>query len=226
MATKKEMAGPEICSWHDKEIVAKISEILRSGRAFAGTTDTVFGLFAPATKHGKVLLDEIKKREEKPYIILIRSKDDLNFFTKIDGKIQIEKIIDNCWPGPVTLVLKAREDAPDFIRSAIGTIAIRIPNHPAILNLLAQTGPLFSTSANLAGSPTPQKLSEIDPEIAAHLALIVLDDPTTNQLFNKSVPSTILDCTHEKIRLLRAGAIPTAKIEAIIGQPLDTISSS
>jgi L-threonylcarbamoyladenylate synthase len=121
-----------------------------------------------------------------------------------------------CWPGPLTLILKAKAGVPEFLTGGKETIAFRIPNHKGLQTLLKDFPILFSTSANLSGQSVPMKLSEVDQSILDACALAVLDEHK-----EESEPSTILDCSGDSIKLIRAGAFPLEKIEKIIGYSLN-----
>ena len=120
--------------------------------------------------------------------------------------------MNSCWPGPLTLILKAKPDLPDFMKSPEGTVGLRMPNHKGLLELLARFEGLFSTSANRAGEPVPQSIDEIDPEIMDAISYLIVDREQTPSM----VPSTILDCSRDEIRIVRKGAYPIEKLEKII----------
>lgn len=198
--------------WSKRQDREKILQLLLSERVIAGSTDTVSGLFGPLTATGKEGLDEIKGRSKKPYLILISSKEKL--FDLIDSlhSIQIEKLIDLCWPGPLTLIFKAHPALDNFLQSERGTIAVRMPNHPGLLEVLQQVPGLFSTSANVAGKPVPLLVKDIDDSIQKQVAAVV-----DNGGVSSGPPSTILDVSGPVPQLVREGAYPLEKIEKILG---------
>ncbi len=195
-------------SWNNKTTVEFVENALRDGGVILAEGDTVFGLLAALSAQGHAQLDRIKNREKKPYLILVENKEKaLNFMEKGSNlSFQIEKIMDVCWPGPATLIFRAK--AGPAVTSLDGTIAIRVPDHPGLLKLLSHCEGLFSTSANLAGKPVPARLEDVDPSIMQSIAGIILND----DLKQSALPSTIIDCTGEKIKIVREGAFPVEKL--------------
>src|SRR3990170_3919066 len=96
--------------WGSSKTVAYVEKQLRSGRVVLAGGDTVLGLLAELSEKGYAKLDSIKNRSKKPYLILVENQQKaLNLIEKDDSKIcQIEKIMNVCWPGPVTLIFKAK----------------------------------------------------------------------------------------------------------------------
>jgi L-threonylcarbamoyladenylate synthase len=207
--------GKKCVQWDNVSIIDQLASLLRSNRVIASTTDTVFGLLAPYNLTGFTLLNEIKNREKKPYIILLPCQEEIFQFVDLTKKLHIEKFLRKCWPGPVTGVFKAKDSVPDFVKGVNGTVALRVPAHDGLQRLLHQLqAPLFSTSANLAGHPIPNELSDVDPDILTRVACIVLDQGESFA----HIPSTMLDCMGDTIRVLRVGAYPIDQLEKIYGE--------
>ncbi|MGB8367220.1 MAG: L-threonylcarbamoyladenylate synthase [Candidatus Babeliales bacterium] len=194
----------KIVYWTDKKILPYLIKMLQFENVILGDTDTVLGLFSPVSQKGFNKLNIIKKREDKPYLILIASKIQLNYFVDIKNLLpSVKKLIDNCWPGPVTLIFNAKQTILNFIKSKQGTIALRVPDHAGLQQLLPHFTGLFSTSANISSEPIPQKIAEVNGQIIKQVPCAVLNK---KEKLNKSVPSTIIDCSGEKIVVVRAGA--------------------
>ncbi len=189
--------------YEDGKFLEEILSILRSGGAIAGSSDTVFGLFSSLSKAGCDKLNAIKNRFDKPYLILIGDKQKAKQFTDAFDSRKLEKIIDRYWPGPLTIIVPAKKEIPDFMKSKSGGIALRVPDHKGLQAILKQVDGLFSTSANITGEPIPQSIDEMDPSIKESVDGIILDKTTKK----KSVPSTIIDCTGDEIKVVREGAI-------------------
>src|SRR5581483_12056785 len=124
---------------------------LQDGNVVLGTSDTVLGLLADTTARGTSLINEIKGRDRKPYIILIESKEKASYFVEQSDLTHYQKLLDSCWPGPLTLIFRAKANLPDYIKGINGTVALRVPKHEGLLAILGQFNGLFSTSANLSG---------------------------------------------------------------------------
>lgn len=202
--------------WDDKDAIALIGRALSANQVVAGTSDTVWGLLAPLSRAGFERLNSIKGRSDKPYLILIGDKKNAVHFVENSQSFHIEKIITACWPGPLTLILKARADLPDFMKAEEGTIALRMPNHAGLLQLLARFDGLFSTSANRAGQPVPMSIDDLDPVIMQAISYLIID--REEQVTTK--PSTILDCSNDHIRVVREGAYSVGKLKRILGAKL------
>ncbi|HLC07415.1 MAG TPA: L-threonylcarbamoyladenylate synthase [Candidatus Babeliales bacterium] len=200
--------------WGSSKTVAYVEKQLRSGRVVLAGGDTVLGLLAELSEKGYAKLDSIKNRSKKPYLILVENQQKaLNLIEKDDSKIcQIEKIMNVCWPGPVTLIFKAKATILPCIKSPEGNVAIRVPDHAGLLQLLERFDGLFSTSANCAGGPVPNSIEEVDESIMRSVVCVVLNDDNAESI----LPSTIIDCTGEKIIVVREGAFPTEKLISIL----------
>lgn len=197
--------------WKDFLSLETVAEKLKSGEVVAGSSDTVLGLLSAATTESKKKLDQIKQRSDMPYLILV---PDVAAAQKLSPLLQSGKVAQLArafWPGPLTLILPAGKDVPQFLQSSSGGIAVRVPDHAGLQRLLAQCEMLFSTSANRSGDPVPERFSEIDPAIMNQVAFLIEDEGK-----KKVVPSTILDCTKEGIEVVREGAISKERLQAYL----------
>ena len=199
--------------WEEIHSIDRIGRALRENTVVVGTSDTVLGLLALLSRQGFDALNSIKSRTGRPYLILIGDKKKAAYFAENIQSFHIEKMIDICWPGPLTLILKAQPDLPDFMQSKEGTVALRMPNHAGLLQLLARFDGLFSTSANRAGQPVPAAVDELDPIIMKSISYLIVD----REERVTTASSTILDCSHDEIKLVREGAYPIEKLEKILG---------
>lgn len=193
-------------SWHSSHDIAKIRDALSENNIVAGSSDTVLGLLAPLTQEGFQALNQIKGRQEKPYVILVENFQSAQKL--IENSLQIEKF-SHCWPGPLTLVCTAKKGLPDYLASKNGTLAIRVPQHAGLLQLLEGLPGLFSTSANKAGQPVPTVLHDMHADILNQVAYTINDD---SQL---PLPSTIIDCTVDPAQVIREGAYSIARLKEL-----------
>lgn len=198
--------------WTNRDTIHHVEKELHNGEVILAEGDTVLGLLADVSAKGVAQLDHIKSRSHKPYLILVGNSKKVFDFIAIDpGKFfQTEKIINNCWPGPVTLIFKAKEGVFPAAQTPEGTIAIRVPNHPGLLQLLSHFDALFSTSANRSGQPVPGSIEEVDASILDAVACVVLNDNTEKE--KSTLASTIIDCTKEKPVIVRQGAFDAHKL--------------
>lgn len=204
-------------SFNDKAIDQLKKSLIKNNISIT-PTDTVFGLIANTTFKSYKKLNNIKtKRDNKPYLILIDSIQKLKKF--INKKYLLNKntmnLINNCWPGPVTIVFKAKKNLPKYLISPQKTIAIRCPDHKELQKLLSNFDSLFSTSANISNKPVPTTIENIDPEILKKIDYLIVDRKNS---LPQTLPSTIIDLSNEEeIKVIREGAFPINKLEEYYG---------
>jgi L-threonylcarbamoyladenylate synthase len=121
-------------------------------------------------------------------------------------------LADRFWPGGLTLVLPKKANVPDVVSAGGPTIAVRVPDHPAPVSLIAALGtPLAATSANLSGRPSPVTAQQVEAELGGRIELILDGGRCPG-----GVPSTVLDLTSHPPIILRAGAIGAEQINAAL----------
>jgi len=195
----------KIVYWCGDKTIDCLKKRLQAENVIIGSSDTVFGLFANISREGFKKLNAIKQRSNKPYLVLTANKMYLNHFVDVDNLLQVEKFVDLCWPGPITLIFKAKQSMPDFMKSKKGTIALRVPDHAGLQKLLPHFTGLFSTSANISGNPIPRTIEEVDKRIIKQVACAVIDK---KEKLAVPLPSTIIDCSGDYITMVREGAYP------------------
>jgi L-threonylcarbamoyladenylate synthase len=196
--------------WDEPEVIQIVADLFAQQQIIAGTSDTIIGLLAPLTQKAKDLLDLIKQRVDKPYLVLVQSKDKAAYFSSAIQDSKLQSLLHACWPGPLTIIVRVHPHIPSYVSSQ-GTVALRVPNHQGLQRLLQLYDGLFSTSANISGEPVPQSVQQLSAHIVDKVAMI-LDD----RVHKASKPSTIIDCTGEQIRLIREGAYTREFLENYI----------
>ena len=127
-------------------------------------------------------------------------------------------MIDQCWPGPVTLIFKAKNDLPSFAKSKKNTIALRYPDHEGLLSLLKSFDGLFSTSANKTVEKAPENIDEINSDLIEKTDLLVYDE----EMEKRTLPSTIIDCTNpQRLTVIRESLFPVKKLEEYYGEKFE-----
>jgi L-threonylcarbamoyladenylate synthase len=161
-------------------------ELLREGGVGLVPTETVVGLVAG--EFGVSRLFEIKGRNpDKPIALLCGSAEEA-FALASEVPPLARLLAERFWPGPLTLVLDAED----------GTIGVRVPAHPATLAVLHRYGgPLYATSANLAGEPAPRALEDVDTAVFDAVDFAVWGEPGGGEA------SAVVDLSGGEIRLLR-----------------------
>ena len=200
--------------WSPEETEASISGTiahLEAGRVLAYPTETVYG-FGGAADHDAVeSLVAMKGRPPgKPFLILIAGSE---MIARLDLHLTSEAALlaARHWPGPLTLVLRGGERrVPDRLRGPEGGVAVRWTSHRGLARLISARGePLTSTSANRPGVAPAMTAGEVVEQWGEqiHLGLLrVLDGGR----LTPSPPSTVVDCTGRRPRVIRPGAIPAA----------------
>jgi L-threonylcarbamoyladenylate synthase len=196
---------------------------LRRGELVAMPTETVYGLAADACNAravGKVFIAKGRPRFN-PLILHVHSAPaahDLGVFNDY-----AEKLAEAFWPGPLTVVLprKPHTLVSDLATAGLETVAVRVPAHPVARALIsAFGGPLAAPSANLSGHVSATTAAHVAADVGLAVSAILDVGPTTIGL-----ESTIVGLAGAEPVLLRAGAIPRAVIEAVLGRPLAAPSS-
>jgi tRNA threonylcarbamoyl adenosine modification protein (Sua5/YciO/YrdC/YwlC family) len=122
-----------------------------------------------------------------------------------------QDLIDEFWPGPLTLVFRASPTLAWDLGDTLGTVAVRMPLHPVALDLLRRTGPMAVSSANKHGQPAAITADEAQAQLGADVE-VYLDGGACAE----NVPSTILDLTGTVPRMLRAGAVSVDALRKVI----------
>lgn len=199
--------------WDDQTSYAILKELLDDNQVILASGDTVLGLWGRTVKPVFDRLNDIKIRNDRPYLLVIGSVEKLPLFIDQPLDEKLLNLVQTCWPGPVTLIFKARADLPSFMTGVAGTIAVRIPDHQGLLQLLENYDALFSTSANLHGQTIPESMSMVDRSILQKVGAICLDKGEMEYSDN---PSTILDCSQGMITVVRAGAFDVDSIYQLL----------
>lgn len=193
--------------------IGAAAAVLKHGNAAIYPTETVYGLgVSVRDAESPAVLFDIKQRSKaKPIAWLVGGVDDLTRYGKHVPKFACA-IARTFWPGPLTLIVKAGDAVPERFRSAEGTIGLRMPNNDTALALISEVGcPLATTSANFSGYKPPRRSTAIDPDLAARVEAVLVDEDDSEK---SGVASTILDCTGDHPVMVREGAISIADIKA------------
>jgi tRNA threonylcarbamoyl adenosine modification protein (Sua5/YciO/YrdC/YwlC family) len=197
--------------------LAEAGASLRKGDLAVIPTDTVYGLAADAFSPPAVtaLLSAKGRGRQMPPPVLVGTVraatalvEDLNAFGK--------DLIDEFWPGGLTLVLRANRNLIWDLGDTKGTVAVRMPLHEITLELLKETGPLAVSSANLSGAPPATTAADAEAQLGEAVAVYLDGGPCSGD-----VPSTIVDLTGPVPKLLRAGVISVARLREVVTLAVD-----
>jgi L-threonylcarbamoyladenylate synthase len=189
------------------------AEIITSGGVIAFRTDTFYGLGAnPLNPEAVRKIRELKGREEaKPILLIISDFSEANRFITKQSEL-FRDIAKRFWPGPLTLIGAASQELPSELTSGTGTIGIRLPDDENVRALVrACGGALTATSANVSGQPPARTAAEVENYFANGIDLIIDGGEVIATL-----PSTVLDLSEMKPRLIREGAITRDELEELL----------
>ncbi len=193
--------------------IETIQSVLNSGGVIAFPTDTFYGLGAdPFNSDALSKIFRIKQRPaDKPLLVLIHSRDQLADLTQ-EATDNARTLVENFWPGPLTLIFKAAPGPPDTLTAGTGTIGIRLPDHPFTHRLLETLDrPLTAPSANISNAEELNTAQQVESTLGEKLDLIVDGGPAPG-----GKPSTVLDTTTEPPTLLREGALSRSDLESVL----------
>ncbi len=175
-------------------------------------TDTVYGLAAlPACPAAVERLFAIKGRpKQRALPVMVTGRAQITALGALLPPAAERLLASPFMPGPLTLALALAADACPPWLAGRAEVAVRLPAEALMLEVLAATGPLFVTSANRHARPTPPRLAEILAELAFPPDLAV-DGGSRH-----SVPSTLVNCARQPPAVEREGALPAARIAALL----------
>jgi len=207
----------KVSTKNSKEIIEKSIKAIKKGEVLVCPTDTVYGLICDATNKKAVKrLFKIKKRKEtKPIPIFVKDLKMAKNLAHINKNQK--KFFEKNWPGKVTIVLKRLQptrhpsikagpyNLPKILFGEIKTIGLRIPKYKLAKELLKKLNlPLTGTSANISGRPPSTKIAEVINQFKGEKQQpnLILDAGN----LRPSLPSTVIDLTGKKPKILREGA--------------------
>ena len=199
----------------DPGIIAEAAMVLKAGGIVAFPTETVYGLGADALNAKAVeRVFEAKGRPaDNPLIVHVADQRQLIDF--VDEMPAVgTKLINELWPGALTLVVKRTFLVPDIVAAHLDTVAVRMPNHPVARALIAAFGSgIVGPSANLSGRPSPTLARHVQYDLRGKIDMILDAGPTTI-----GVESTVIDITVDPPMILRRGGVAIERIERVIGR--------
>jgi L-threonylcarbamoyladenylate synthase len=183
------------------------------GEVIVLPTDTVYGVGADAFSPDAVarLLAAKGRDRQMPPPVLIPSVRTVDGLAR-DVSAAARALMDVFWPGPLTVIVHAQPSLAWDLGDTRGTVALRVPDHGAALALLARTGPLAVTSANLTGKAAATSAEDAREQLGA--AVSVYLDAGDSPL---GVASTIVDATGPALRVMRDGGVSWDKLVDVVG---------
>ena len=206
----------------DAEVIRNAGLILRGGGLVAFPTETVYGLgangLAPEAVRKIFLAKE--RPSDNPLILHLAETKDAEELAEVNSRAL--EVMAAFWPGPLTIVLRARPNVPAEVTAGLSTVALRMPDHPVALALIAAAGcPIAAPSANRSGRPSPTDAEAVTADLGNKVDL-VLDSGRVDI----GLESTVIDLTGEKVVLLRPGGVSVEKIETFLGETLELMDDN
>ncbi len=199
----------------DMEVIHEAGSVIRHGGLVAFPTETVYGLGADgmdAEASAKIYAAK-GRPSDNPLILHISN---LNMLEDIAAEIPdtAKKLMEQYWPGPMTLIFKKKPAVPYGTTGGLDTVAVRYPAHQVALKLIEAAGtPIAAPSANTSGRPSPTEAKHVIEDMDGRIDMII-----DGGQVGIGIESTIVDVTTEVPMILRPGYITKAMVEAVVGQ--------
>ena len=201
-------------SANEPNTAAVAAGIIRDGGLVAIPTETVYGLGANGLDEKAVAqIFEVKGRpQDNPLILHVADKEQIGLLCK-DIPEEAYQLADAFWPGPLTMVLPARDVVPKRTTGGLFTVAVRCPDSEITRDIIRLAGvPLAAPSANISGKPSTTTAQHVLHDHDGKIPLVVDGGPC-----RVGVESTIVDLTERPARLLRPGGISPEALKEILG---------
>lgn len=195
---------------YKEDEIDKIVEILQNDGIICVPTDTVYGICGRIDSFlvYKKIRDIKHRDKSKPFAIMCANEEQIKDIAIVNEKA--EKLIKAFMPGPITLILEKKSSLSEYITNGLNTIAIRMATSKVLEDIILKLGvPVFMTSANISGEDLYINIDEIKEHLPSLNAII------EGEIKYKQA-STIVDCTKEKIEILREGPITLKEIEKVL----------
>jgi L-threonylcarbamoyladenylate synthase len=212
------LPAPTLRLGTDAAFLAEAGRMLAAGALVAFPTETVYGLGADATDSAAIArLYAAKGRPSFNPLIAhvagIEAAFELGHFD-----LAARKLAEAFWPGPLTLVVPAKEGGPvcELARAGLSSLAIRVPSDPVARAILRAAGkPIAAPSANRSGHVSPTTAAHVLADLDGRIDAVVQGHATPI-----GVESTILACLDEAVMLLRPGAVTRGAAETVLGRAI------
>ncbi|BDR60360.1 L-threonylcarbamoyladenylate synthase [Lactobacillus xylocopicola] len=190
--------------------------LLAKGELVAFPTETVYGLGALATNEEAVKQVYAAKGRpsDNPLIVTVADKEMMSHYVQ-EVSDRAEKLINHFWPGPLTILLKARPGSlPKAVTGGLATVALRCPDDQLTREMIAKLGsPIVGPSANTSTKPSPTTAQHVFHDLRGKIAGIIDGGPT-----KVGLESTIIDIAVKSPVVLRPGAITPEELSRVLGE--------
>lgn len=197
-----------------KSEIKKAADIIKNNGTVIFPTETVYGLGANALNEEAVKKIFVAKGRpsDNPLIVHISKFEDVYDFV-LEIPENAKKLANAYWPGPMTLVMKKKDNIPNVVSAGLDTVGIRLPENKIARKLIKLSGcPIAAPSANLSGSPSPTTFEHVFSDMNGRVDAII-----KGKECNVGVESTVIDVTEEVPVILRPGGITAKMIRKVCG---------
>ena len=198
----------------DPRAIQEAAKIIRKGGLVAFPTETVYGLGADAGNPLAVArIFEVKGRPRMdPLIIHVAGMESAAEYGQFPESAF--RLAEKFWPGPLTLIVDRKPSVPSIVTAGLETVAIRVPAHPAALDLIRASGcGIAAPSANPFGYVSPTEARHVGEQLGDTIDMILDGGPC-----EIGIESTILALTGPAPRIYRLGGTPVEALESILGK--------
>lgn len=178
---------------------SKVVQLLQDGALGMLPGDTVYGVMGRADRPELAArLYAAKQRENKPGTVIAANAEQL---VALGLKRRYLKPVEQYWPGAISVIIPCGPEL-EYLHLGLGGLAVRIPDDAKLLELLRQTGPLLTSSANLTGQPTAVTVKQAEEYFGGAVDFYVDGGDLTDRL-----PSTVVRIIDDEIEIVRQGAV-------------------
>ena len=193
----------------------KAAQLIREGQLVAIPTETVYGLGANGLDPEAVskIFQAKGRPQDNPLILHVADVSQLEMLCHSipDAAYRLAELF---WPGPLTMVLPAREIVPKCTTAGLPTVAVRCPDNRVTRQIIRLSGvPIAAPSANISGKPSTTTAQHVFHDHEGKIPLIIDGGPS-----RVGVESTIIDLTETPARLLRPGGITPEQLSSVLGE--------
>lgn len=198
----------------DPEVIATAARRIRAGELVAFPTETVYGLGAHALDPEAVRKIFAAKGRPATNPVIVHVADAAAARTLSSAWPTVaDSLAERFWPGPLTLVVPARDTLPAEVRAGLPSVGVRVPAHPVALALLrAAAVPIAAPSANRSNQLSPTTAAHVREGLGDAAGLILDGGPA-----DVGIESTVLDLTGPVPKVLRPGGIAREQLESVLG---------
>lgn len=204
-------------------------QAIARGELIVLPTDTVYGIAADAFTPAAVqrLLDAKGRGRNQPPPVLVAGQAALAALVE-EIPEPVQRLVDEFWPGGLTIVLPAQASLSWDLGDTLGTVAVRMPDQRVALELLEETGPLAVSSANLTGEDAATSAEDAQRMLGDSVSVYLDAGDSETGIASTIVDATSLvrrgadDASEPRVRMLREGAVTREQLQSVLGELLES----